>query len=138
MYPGCAAGSALEAGTSRRLTAGSATVAAISSKALILACSIPAPNSCSHRHLRLAIWFRDHRRQAQAERRAGSDDGIELHRAIVPLHDLVGLRQTDSASTFVSLGGEVEFENFLLGFGRNTAALVLHFCENHFVIAPRL
>jgi hypothetical protein len=53
------------------------------------------------------IRFRYRRWQPQAERRAGSDDGIELHRSIMPLHDLIGLRQADSASTFVALGGEV-------------------------------
>ena len=59
-------------------------------------------------------------------------------RAIVPLHDLVGLRQADSASPFVALGGEIEFVDFLLRFGRNAAALVEHFGENRFAIAPRL
>src|SRR5216684_9287981 len=138
MYPAGAAGRALEACISRTLAAKDATVAAIS-KALIPA-QIPSqrPDPHSHRHLRLAIWFRDRCWQAQAERGAGSDDGIELHRAIVPLHDLVGLRQPDSAAAFVALGGVVEFEDFFLRFGRNAAALVQHFGENHFLIAPRL
>src|ERR1017187_10454371 len=79
-----------------------------------------------------AVWFRYRRRQPQAERGARSDDGTELHRAIVPLHDLVGLCQPDSAAAFVALGGVVEFENFLLCCGRNAAALVQHFGDNHF------
>src|ERR1700674_4991429 len=108
------------------------------SAAKFTARAIPACHSCSGRHLRVPIWFHDYRWQSQAEGCAGSDDGIELHRAIVPLHDLISLRQADSASTFVALGGEVEFKNLLLRFGGNAATLVLHLGENHLVIAPRL
>ena len=55
----------------------------------------------------------------------------------MPLHDLVGLRQTDSASAFLALGRVVELEDFFLRFGRNATALVAHLGENRFAFAPR-
>jgi len=79
MHAAGAARRALEACISRTLAAKDATVAAIS-KALIPT-QIPSQRTDPHsdRHLCLPIRFRDHRRQSQAKRRAGSDDGIELH-----------------------------------------------------------
>src|SRR6202021_3255769 len=84
-----------------------------------------------------SIWFCSHCGQAQAEGCAGADDGIEVHRTVVPLHNLISLRQADSAAPFIALGGEIEFENFLLRIGRNAASLINDFGKNHVVVAPR-
>src|ERR1700677_392974 len=56
----------------------------------------------------------------------------------MPLHDLVSLRETDSASTFGALGGVVQFKDFLLRFGRNAGALIKHLGNNRFILAARL
>src|SRR5580704_6351069 len=74
--------------------------------------------------LRLAVkvgaWFAQ--RQDQAERRSVSVHRYEIHRTIVPLHDLVSLRQADSAAAL--LGSEIQLEDFFLEFRPNAPTYV--------------
>ena len=48
----------------------------------------------------------------KAKNRARPFGRLEVHRAVVPLQDLIGLSQSDAAAFF--LGGEVEFENLVV------------------------
>ena len=45
--------------------------------------------------------------------------GFEVNRTVMPLHNLIGLGQPDSAAAF--LGGEIQFKNLVLCVRRNAA-----------------
>src|SRR5215469_14001005 len=59
-------------------------------------------------------------RDAEPEGGALAFGGLEVQRSVVPLQDLVGLRQADAAA--FRLGGEIQFEDFVLDLGRNPGA----------------
>ena len=69
----------------------------------------PSLRSGSHLSLLVAVWFaiairlRSGRWQMQVESRSRSNRGIEIDRTIMPLHDLVGLRQSDSTLSGIPL-----------------------------------
>ena len=56
--------------------------------------------------------------QSQPEGCAMSGYGFKIDTAIMPLQDLIGLRKADA--TALGLGGEVEFEDLVLYFRRNS------------------
>ena len=53
---------------------------------------------------------------------------IQIHRAVVPLQNLIGLRQADAAAVF--LGREIKFEDFVVHILRDSAALVANLGDN--------
>src|SRR5882762_491475 len=73
-------------------------------------------------------------RNAQAEGGALAVEGFEVHRAVMPLQNLVGLCEADATPVF--LCGEVELEDLVLDFFRNAATCVADLGENHALITP--
>src|SRR5882672_9985970 len=72
--------------------------------------------------------------QEQLEGSAASFRRLKVNRSIVPLHDLVGLRQPNPAATL--LGGEVEFEDFFLQVLGDTRTFITNFSDHHVLLPP--
>src|ERR1700722_6887313 len=73
---------------------------------------------------------------AKAEGGAFACGGLEFHGAVMPLQDLISLRQANAAAVF--FGGEVEFENFVLHFRRDAGTLVADFGDGGIFFTIRL
>ena len=51
------------------------------------------------------------------------------------LHDAVDGGQAQAGTPAFFLGGEIQFENLVLSFGGNAAALIANFCDYHVIFA---
>src|ERR1700730_2377327 len=83
------------------------------------------PVLASRRCFLQSIRPRLDQRQTQAKSRSLSRHRIEINRSVMPLQNLIGLRQPDSGPFF--LGGEIQFKNLVLGIRRNAVTLVENF-----------
>src|ERR1700730_5530392 len=88
--------------------------------------SIPALYSCRVRGaFGTALGRLPDSRNMKAENGSASLGRFEVYRSVMPLQDLIGLRQTDAAA-FI-LGCEIEFENILVHVLRNPSTLIANF-----------
>src|SRR5579863_6204959 len=72
-------------------------------------------------------------RNVKTENRSCSFRRLKVHRAIMPLQNLIGLGEADSTAFFFC--GEVELENFVPHVFGNSTTLVLNLGEDHIVFA---
>src|SRR5258708_9598161 len=75
--------------------------------------------------VRLRVNIRRRQRYAKAECCSLALCGLKLHGTVMPLQNLVGLRQSNSVAFF--FGGEVELENFVLHLLSNAQTLIADF-----------
>src|SRR5215468_9098141 len=71
-------------------------------------------------------------RQPQTEGGAIARGGFEVHRTVMPLHDLVSLGEADATAGF--LGSEIQLENLILDFWWDSGARVADLSHDRVVI----
>src|SRR6266496_367276 len=82
--------------------------------------------------LRLRLPSRVCCRNMEAENRTIPLDRFEIHRAVVPLEDLIGLCQTDAAALFFRR--EIQLEDFVMHILRYTGTLIADLREHHIIL----
>src|SRR5580698_5984151 len=60
---------------------------------------------------------------------------FEFYRTVVPLQDLVSLRQADAVAVF--LGGEIKLKDFVLYILRNACTLIANLGNRRIIVAAR-